>query len=169
MLLFRELKQEDWKKIHTYASKEEVSQFQPWGPNSEKDTQDYVQHLVYEIRQSEPRKHAWAILRASDEELIGVAELTILDAYHQTGEIAYVLHPDEWGQGTGTEVAKRLICDGFRSFQLERIQATCHPENKGSIRVLEKSGMQMEGRLRGHLKMKEGRRDSLLFSVLNDG
>ncbi|WP_167449430.1 GNAT family N-acetyltransferase [Halobacillus trueperi] len=169
MLLFRELKQEDWKKIHTYASKPEVSEYQPWGPNSEKDTQDYVQHLVHEIRQPEPQKHAWTILREADEELIGVAELNILDTYHRTGEIAYILHPDEWGRGMGTEVAKRLIRDGFQSFHLKRIQATCHPENKGSLRVLEKCGMEMEGRLRGHLKMKEGRRDSLLFSVLNDG
>ncbi|WP_181898709.1 GNAT family N-acetyltransferase [Halobacillus trueperi] len=169
MLLFRELKQEDWKKIHTYASKPEVSQYQPWGPNSEKDTQDYVQHLVHEIRQAETQKFAWAILREADEELIGVAELTILDTYHRTGEIAYILHPDEWGRGMGTEVAKRLIRDGFQSFHLKRIQATCHPDNKGSVRVLEKSGMEREGRLRGHLKMKEGRRDSLLYSVLNDG
>ncbi|SFJ26324.1 Protein N-acetyltransferase, RimJ/RimL family [Halobacillus dabanensis] len=167
-MLLRELRQEDWKSIHTYASKEEVSRYQSWGPNTEEDTQDYVQHLVHEVRQAEPRKYVWAILRESDEELIGVAELKILDEYHQTGEVAYILHPDEWGQGIGTEVAKRLIQEGFETFDLHRIQATCHPENKGSIRVLEKCGMQMEGRLRGHLKMKEGRRDSFLFSVLND-
>jgi [ribosomal protein S5]-alanine N-acetyltransferase len=169
MLLFRELMQEDWKKIHTYASKPEVSQYQAWGPNTKEDTQEYVQHLVHEIRQTEPSKHVWAILREADEELIGVAELTIKDAYNQIGEIAYILHPDEWGQGIGTEVAKRLIQDGFETYDLHRIQATCHPDNQSSKRVLEKCGMQLEGRIRDHLKMKEGRRDSLLFSVLNDG
>lgn len=165
-MLFRELEQEDWKAIHTYASLESVSRYQPWGPNTEKETQEYVQALILSNRQEKQSKYAWAVLDEQGGHLIGVAEVTIIDEYNETGEIGYILHPDVWGQGYGTQVAKQLIHFGFEELKLHRIQATCHPANKSSVRVLEKCGMQWEGTIRDHLKMNEGWRDSLLYSVL---
>ncbi len=55
---------------------------------------------------------------------------------------------------------------GFRTLRLHRIYATCDPRNIGSAKVLEKVGMQKEGRMRENLKLKDGWRDSLLYSVL---
>ena len=55
---------------------------------------------------------------------------------------------------------------GFNSLGLERITATCDPQNLASVRVLEKAGLRQEGRLRGHLLVRGARRDSLLFARL---
>jgi RimJ/RimL family protein N-acetyltransferase len=68
--------------------------------------------------------------------------------------------------GFATEVAKLLIEFGFRELNLHRIYATCDPRNIGSSKVLEKIGMSKEGRIREDLLIKDGWRDSLLFSIL---
>ncbi len=55
---------------------------------------------------------------------------------------------------------------GFEDLHLHRIYATCDPRNSGSSKVLTKIGMTYEGRLRDALLIKDGWRDSLVFSVL---
>jgi [ribosomal protein S5]-alanine N-acetyltransferase len=72
------------------------------------------------------------------------------------------------GKGDCNGCSTLLIGFGFHQLKLHRIYATCDPRNIGSIRVLEKAGMTKEGRIRGDLLMKDGWRDSLLFSVLEN-
>lgn len=71
-----------------------------------------------------------------------------------------------WDKGNATEVAKLLVEFGFSTLNLHRIFATCDPRNLGSAKVLEKIGMTYEGRIRQNLLLKDGWRDSLLFSIL---
>lgn len=60
-----------------------------------------------------------------------------------------------------------LLDLGFATLGLQRIEATCAPENTASRRVLEKSGFSYEGLLRGHKRTASGRRDSLLYARLS--
>ena len=82
------------------------------------------------------------------------------------GEIGYCLRPDFWGRGCAAEAAGALLALGFEQLQLHRIQASCDPENAGSRRVLEKLGLQLEGRLRQNLQLRGQWRDSLQWSLL---
>ncbi len=68
--------------------------------------------------------------------------------------------------GYATEVSKLLIEFGFETLNLHRIFATCDLRNVGSYKVLEKIGMTKEGRIREDLLLKDGWRDSLLYSIL---
>ncbi len=52
-----------------------------------------------------------------------------------------------------------------------RVWATCDVDNRGSARVLEKSGFQLEGTLRRwelHPNISEEPRDSLCYAIIND-
>ncbi|HBS43493.1 MAG TPA: GNAT family N-acetyltransferase, partial [Paenibacillus sp.] len=93
-------------------------------------------------------------------------ELNIRDITNRKGEISYIINPYYWGQGIATEVAMLLIDFGFNILKLHRIFATCDPRNTGSSKVMTKVGMVMEGRIREDLLIKDGWRDSLLYSVL---
>ena len=76
-----------------------------------------------------------------------------------------MLAPECWGQGYATEVAPAVV--GFaRTLGMHRVEATCHPSNVRSVRVLEKAGLRLEGRLRDHLHVRGAWRDSLLFAVV---
>jgi RimJ/RimL family protein N-acetyltransferase len=78
------------------------------------------------------------------------------------------VHPRVWGWGIGTEIGRRLLAYAFGELRLHRVHATCDPRNLGSARVLTKLGMTFEGRLRHTQLIRDGWRDSLVFSVLED-
>lgn len=54
----------------------------------------------------------------------------------------------------------------FTVRRLQRVTATCRPENVGSARVLEKAGLRLEGRMRDHMWIRGRYRDSLLYAAL---
>lgn len=54
-LLIREIVESDWQSIHTYTSMPEVTAHTAWGPNTEEDTQAYVQDVI-RMQHAEPRE-----------------------------------------------------------------------------------------------------------------
>lgn len=65
-----------------------------------------------------------------------------------------------------TEVASTLLSFGFNTLNLHRIFATCDPRNVASECVLQKLGMHYEGRMRETMLLRDGWRDSVLYSLL---
>lgn len=165
-IILREIVEQDWIDIHTYAALPEVSRFQSWGPNTEEETKAFVNQILNEAK-IEPRlRYAYAIIEKENNTMIGSCELNIRDIPNRTGEVAYIIHPEYWRKGYATEAAKQMIQFGFTTFNLHRIFATCDTRNTASAKVLEKTGMTLEGRMREDLLIKDGWRDSYLYSVL---
>ncbi len=153
-LTLREFRLDDEVAVHRYGSDEEVTRYLTWGPNSSTETAAYLSEVVRKAARK-PRTSFTLAVATLDDELIGVANLTITDA-GSTGELGYVLARDWWGRGYATEVARRLIAFGFNELGLRRITATCHPDNFASARVLEKAGLHFEETLRDHLGVRAG-------------
>lgn len=163
----REVKESDWNDVHSYASQEIVSQYQPWGPNTEKDTKEFVKQVIESSKHQPREQFVFALIFKENKKLIGAGEISVRDAVNRIGEIGYVVNPDYWGKGIATEVAKALLTFGFTELHLHRIYATCDPRNIGSLKVLEKAGMKLEGRMRENVRLKNEWRDSFLFSLLD--
>ena len=165
-LVLRELNVEDWPAVHAYSARPEVARYQPWGPNTPEESHAFVAQAV---------AAAWAVPRgvyqlgvtlADGGRLIGTGALQVHSVDHGQGEIGYFLHPDVWGRGYATEAARLLLGFGFAELGLHRIFGTCDPRNAASARVLEKVGMTYEGRLRETMRIRDGRRDSAVYSIL---
>ena len=60
-------------------------------------------------------------------------------------ELGYRLRRDVWGRGLATEGSKALVAYGFETFGVPRIVADTVPENRASMRVMEKVGLAFEG------------------------
>ena len=139
-LVLREFRLDDQDAAHRYASDEDVTRYTTWGPNSQTDTSNYLRD-VDRRASADPRTSFTLAVVTSDGDLIGAAQLKVTDDEHRQGELGYVLAKNWWGYGYATEVALRLIAFGFDELGLDRITATCHPENLASAHVLEKAGM----------------------------
>lgn len=63
-------------------------------------------------------------------------------------DMGYWVSSSYQGQGFGTLTAKMLVYLGFNHFQADRLSVNCNPENKASLRVIEKCGFHFEGLLR---------------------
>jgi RimJ/RimL family protein N-acetyltransferase len=61
-------------------------------------------------------------------------------------EIGWRLRPDYWGQGLATEAATAVMEYGFRRWGFPRLISVAQPENKASLRIMEKLGMEFERR-----------------------
>ncbi len=62
-----------------------------------------------------------------------------------TPEIKYAFRRDARGRRLANEVVRALLAHGFDTLGLERIIATVDPENTPSVRVLEATGMRLDG------------------------
>ncbi|WP_328439802.1 GNAT family N-acetyltransferase [Streptomyces sp. NBC_00444] len=157
---------EDWAAIHSWACLGEACRYQPWGPNTENETRDFVEGAVKAWSDSPQRRFPY--VARFGRNVVGMGELHVRSDIQRQGEISYIVHPRVWGQGIGAEIGRRLLAYGFGELGLHRIYATCDPRNVGSSRVLAKLGMTHEGRLRHTQLIRDGWRDSLIFSILED-
>ena len=165
-IVLREYQPADFGAVHAYASDPEVTRYVAWGPNDEEVTRAFLDFAHQTAREDPRGTYPLAVVLRETAELLGGAELRILGPDRRRAAIGYVLNRRAWGQGIATEAARLLIRFGFEELHLHRIEATCDPHNLGSRRVLEKAGLQLEGRIRHDLWTRGGWRDSLLFSIL---
>lgn len=165
-LVLRDFAPDDWPDVYAFASPPEAAQFQTWGPHSPEDSRGYVVRAIASAQDDPRLRFRLATVLSAQGKVIGAGDLKIHSQHFRNGEIGYAIHPDYWGQGYATEVARLLLEFGFASLGLHRIGGTCDPRNIASARVLEKVGMQYEGRLRETLLIRDGWRDSSLYSIL---
>jgi ribosomal-protein-alanine N-acetyltransferase len=94
----------------------------------------------------------------------GVGFTIQLDVHRQSAELGYWLSEEHWGHGIATEAVQAVTAYAAERFGLCRLFAGVFATNAASIRVLEKAGYLLEGRLRRSV-LKEGKTlDELLYA-----
>ncbi|MGI8317080.1 GNAT family N-acetyltransferase [Halobacillus mangrovi] len=166
-ILLREIAPDDWAPLHEIASDEEACKFQPWGPNNEDDSKFFVNQAMRDKQKRHRSRYVFAIVEKKTDQIVGNIEMNIRD-WDGVGEIGFIIHPGQWGKGLATDAALLIMKHSFEKCELHRIAATCSPENKASIKVLEKIGMVKEGVLRQDLLVKGEWRDSCVYSMLRE-
>lgn len=69
------------------------------------------------------------------------------DVERVSAELGYWLGEAFWGRGITTEAVRAVTAQAFDAFSLTRVYALPFADNAGSIRVLEKAGFVLEGRM----------------------
>ena len=141
-LVLRPLRREDFEPYARIMGAREVGYWFPKGDGytreeSEKSLNAILKHWS---------KHdfgIWAITDKTNGVLIGRCGLNFIDETSEV-EVDFVLAPNSWGKGYGTEAAKAALEYGFQKLNLQNIIALAKPENIASRRVIEKIGMQFK-------------------------
>ncbi|GAA1498145.1 GNAT family N-acetyltransferase [Paeniglutamicibacter kerguelensis] len=166
-LELREYAEADHDAVHAFASDPEVCRFVEWGPNTPGDTRVFLRACLDE-QITDPRQ-TYTLAITVGGWVIGSIALMLGDSELAPGrgsaELGYVLGTGDWGSGYASEAAVAMLDFARGTLGLERVVATCRPENTGSIRVLEKSGLRRAGLLPGHKVIDGVARDSLLFAI----
>jgi RimJ/RimL family protein N-acetyltransferase len=90
-----------------------------------------------------------------------------IDGGHRVS-VGYVLARSEWGQGYVPEALAAVIDVLWTRPEIYRIFAVCDVDNPASARVMEKVGMQREGRLARfivHPNVSDEPRDAYLYAI----
>jgi ribosomal-protein-alanine N-acetyltransferase len=118
--------------------------------------------LAY-VANSEP-KTVWAI-EVDGAAAGGIGIVPLSDVERVSAEIGYWLGEPFWNRGIVTEALRAVTAETLKEFDLLRLFALPFADNPGSIRVLEKAGYALEGRLR-QSAIKDGRvRDQCLYAA----
>jgi RimJ/RimL family protein N-acetyltransferase len=109
----------------------------------------------------------WAIDVGGDA-VGGIGVELRADVERVSAEIGYWLSEEFWGRGIATSALSAVSPAVMRRFELTRLYALPFADNRQSIRVLEKAGYMLEGRLR-HSAIKNGFiKDQLLYARYAD-
>ncbi|MCO1659355.1 GNAT family N-acetyltransferase [Pseudonocardia humida] len=168
-LLLRDFRAADVQAVHSFAADPVVTRLTDFGPNTPEQSAEFVRAAVAQARRAHRTAFSLAAELVETGLVIGSVGIAITSVEHRRGDLGYVLHSSYWSRGYATEAATLLLGFGREVLGLHRIEATCHPDNHASARVLEKIGMRREGRLRGHLLVRGTWRDSLLYAAVGDG
>jgi len=115
---------------------------------------------------AEPGEPTQFAIEVAGEAVGGIGFERLGDVYRRGAEIGYWLGESYWGRGLTTAAVRALSEHAFAHFDFERLQASVFAWNAASMRVLEKAGYGLEGRLARSV-VKDGRIvDSLLYARL---
>jgi ribosomal-protein-alanine N-acetyltransferase len=139
-LLLREYVEDDAEAFFQLNSDPEVLRFVPDKAllNVEQARQLLIDHPIADYRKYGFGRGA-CILKSTGEQ-IGFAGLKYLEEFGEV-DVAFRLMRAYWGMGLATEAALASVRYGFADLGLERIIGLAMPENKASVRVLEKTGL----------------------------
>lgn len=166
-LILKPVLLQDLLAVHELHSLPETDRFNTLGiPESTDHTKAIIESWIMAAK-AEPSPAFTYTIRLKDcNTFIGLIALKCGNPKFRTAEVWYKLHVDHWRKGYATEALTRIIDFAFHQLQLHRIEAGCAIANTGSIRVLEKVGMTLEGRKRKGLPLKSGWSDNFEFAIL---
>ncbi len=164
-LLLRPLQREDAGIVEEYASDYAIAKTtlnipHPYPVGS---ALDYIESVL--ASETSGKQHVFAITEKKTGNLLGTIALNITAA-HSRGELAYWVGKPHWGQGYGTEAARRLLEYGFETLQLRKIFAASFTDNPGSWRIMEKIGLKYEGTLKQHVSRLGKEHDLAYYGLL---
>lgn len=99
-------------------------------------------------------------------ELIGSTGFKLISSENSCACLDYWIGRQYWNRGYATESLAALLKFGFEDLGLHRIQGFSLSQNRRSIRVMSKAGLQKEGHLRQHIHCRSGFDDLEVYAML---
>lgn len=149
--------------------------------NVDPDVQRYMGQIKHPVTQDEIKRWVanmnghyfskakisicWAIETLAND-FLGRVELAHF-VRRSMADLSYQIDKEYWNKGYMTEAVSAVLRFAWDRLELHRVQATVHPENIASLRVLTKNGFRQEGLLRQGNFGNEFR-DTVIMAVLRE-
>ncbi|MNI51338.1 putative ribosomal N-acetyltransferase YdaF [compost metagenome] len=155
-LLMRRYREEDAKSVYQVVSQRAIAETTIMLPHPyPRQTVDWWINYVNGNFDQGKAYEFGLFKKDSPGDYIGNCGLVSISGEHNNGELGFFVRPEDWNTGYATEACQALLEFGFDNLGLERIFGRCMAKNPGSKRVMEKSGLTLEGLAR-HEVLKWG-------------
>jgi len=124
--------------IYRLYSDKEIMRYMPFDYFSLEDAQRHTEKIVGDWKTVPLTDCEMLVSLKASNKKIGRCAMHVKDGGAMIG---WLLIQEEWNKGYATEIAKALIEYCTSVFKVKRVWALCNPQNIGSCKVLEKSGM----------------------------
>jgi len=150
-----------------FAGDDRVSRYMSWETfKTVNDVCNWINEWQTEYKKDET--YYWGIYLKSTDEFIGTIYLLTEGSIAEVGSVSYCLGYNWWGNGYMSEVLNAVIDFAFDTVGFNRIEAYHAKSNTQSARVMQKTGMTIEGTLRQRCKTFNGFEDCVYYSILKD-
>ena len=150
-LLLRPYTLDDAQEVWEYQRDPAVTKYtNDGGVRTLAEIESILQDVIIEGDYVEYGYGRMAVVHRESNKVIGFCGLKYLPELDQV-DIGYRYAKEYWGQGLATEAGLAVMQFGWQELQLPRIIGMALPENKASVRVLEKLGLKFV-----HNDMDEG-------------
>lgn len=164
-LVIRPIQRSDLNRLWELIYKDEAPEWKQWdAPYFEHRAQPYE---VYRKGADEHigRDDMWVI--EVDGTVYGTVSFYYEDAGQNWLEVGIILHQaDRWNRGIGTRALKLWVGHLFQTLPTVRVGLTTWSGNERMMKVAEKVGMRLEGRIRNVRVVDDVRYDSIRMGVL---
>ncbi len=109
---------------------------------------------------------SWVIELRETKEMIGQIGFWRIDKDNHRGEVGYMLLPEYFGMGIGSEAIQAVLEHGFGNINFHSVEAKVNPANEASIRLLEKHGFIKEAYFRENYYYDGKFLDTAIYSLL---
>ncbi len=134
-----------------------VGQYVSWLPRTRTQCEAALLDAIEQQAVTPRTRCFFAVELLSTAEMIGSVGYTKTDA---TADCGWFLRRRFWGNGYACEAVQHMISSAFGSGQLERLTASCLPQNHASRRVAEKCGFRLTHRTLERLYFELRRADA---------
>ena len=164
-LMLRPYNSGDLNDYHSLMSNHLVWEYSTTLPHEDiARSQQKLEQIIAGYENNPIGFHAFA--DKSTSTFIGEAGILSFNKNANRCVIGYNLLPEFWGMGYATEVSKALISYAFDKLNVERVEALAMKLNIVSCKVLEKSGMMLEGTLRNFTKINGVYQDVCYYGIV---
>jgi N-acetyltransferase len=166
-LSLRFLVPEDAPALFALATDPEVTRFFSWGPyTDESEARDFIASLDRQREAGE--RLELGLVRNDDDRPIGLTGFSDFVPRDRRATVGTWLGREHWGSGANTESKALVLSLGFRHLGLHRITALASPDNRRSLRALERIGFWTEGVLRDFHFHEGEPRDVAILRMLRE-
>lgn len=109
---------------------------------------------------------SFVVTLKDDDKYIGHVSAMQFDRVFKFVELAYIIDPEHWGKGIGTEAVQHIVEFLIHKMKIHKIRAAFFSKNLGSKRVLEKVGFKQEGYLRDNVLIDGEFEDEYLMALV---
>jgi [ribosomal protein S5]-alanine N-acetyltransferase len=164
-LWLREFDDRDTEALFAIYSEAENRRYEN-GPLTRAES-DQKLGLILADQKANPRSHYHlAITLPPTTEANGWIALTLTRAEVREYEIGWTVRTPLWGNGYASEAARAGMDYAFAQLNAHRLIAFCHADNRRSMRVMEKLGMQAEALLRESNQFNGTWYDERIYAIL---
>lgn len=165
-LVIRPFSVQDADEAFGFMGDPEVARFTNWPPYSLSETRAELELLSVQLPAQPGKWNEYAIVVRSTQQVIGCVTCHLEDTISYQCEIGYFLNRSFQSQGYASKAVRGLISYTISSLRAHRVFAVADERNIGSIKLMERIGMQKEAHFRNNIFLKGEWNNEVIYAVL---
>lgn len=164
-LIIRPISENDREELFYYRSDKEANKYQGWIPESIKDVDVFIDKASQQLDVPE----TWfqlVLVDKIEQRIIGDIGVHFLDKANRQVEIGCTLNKGFQNKGYATEAVERVLDFLFVDLKKHRVITSIDPDNKSSIRLVERIGFRKEAHFIESLYLNGKWVDDLVYAIL---